>query len=367
MTRVLLKGYYGFRNTGDDALLAASAWGARQAYGTDVALTAVAGRIPVFPGSELTRAAYPAAGRLRGEARVRVWLEALKARAVVFGGGSVFHAGERLAQVETLLRIAGRGPHLAAGVSIGPFRSSADERACARVLRRLAFVGARDAESAALARSLAPDVQSRLTFDLAPLLLALGDGTPAPRAERRGVGVSLCDYERFTGGDERREALRRARIAQALRCLDPGLVDEIVFLDFNGDPACGDAQIHADVRAMLDGARISVRHVPYDSRPLEVLRTVAGLRAMIAMRLHAAVFGFLARTPTVILSYHPKCRGWAAQAGVPPSLVHDSVGFAAAELADAVTLAAQGRARPPSMPIPDAVERARLNFPPMAP
>lgn len=365
MMRVLLRGYYGFRNTGDDALLAATALGVRRAYGDAIAVTALASAIPAFPGSTLVRPAFPPVPRWRGERRVRLWAEALRARAVVFGGGSVFHARAGLPQLEALLRVAGRGPHLAAGVSIGPFRSSDEERACARVLRRMAFLGLRDEESADLARALAPGVPSRLTFDLAPLLLDMGDGVPAARAARRGLGIALCDYERFTGGDTRREAIRRARVARALRAVPRELVDELVLVDFNGDPESGDADVHADLSARLAGAGIPIRHVRYDARPLEALRTIGRLRAIVAMRLHAAVFAYLARTPAVILSYHPKCSGWAGQAGVPASMVHDSVDFDPADLARAIETALGGRAPAPSLPLATALERARLNFPAM--
>jgi polysaccharide pyruvyl transferase WcaK-like protein len=366
MTRVLLKGYYGFRNTGDDALCAASAWGARSAFGAGAALTMVGSTVPTFPGSERVTPAFRSAGRWRGEARIRTWVAAFRARAVLFGGGSVFHTAARLREVERLLRISGPGPHLAAGVSIGPLRSVADERACAGVLRRLAFLGLRDRESAEIAAALAPNVPSRLTFDLAPLLLALDERAARPPAARRGLGVAICDYERFTGGDLRRETLRRARVADLLRALDRELVDEIVFLDFNGHPDNGDAGVHGELRARIADRGIPVRTVPYDPSPLAVLEAVASLRAIVAMRLHAAVFGYLARTPTVILAYHPKCRGWAEQAGVAPSMVHDSVEFDPAEVARAVSEALLGRAPPPSLPVPVAVERARLNFPSMA-
>jgi polysaccharide pyruvyl transferase WcaK-like protein len=363
MTRVLLKGYYGQCNTGDDALLAASAWGARQTLGERIALTAVASSLPTFPGSDRIHALYPPVRRWRGEARVRLWVEALRSRAVLFGGGSVFHAGAGLTQVETLLRLVGHGPHVAAGVSIGPLRSLAEERACARVLRRLAFLGLRDPASAELARSLAPRVASRLTFDLAPLLLVLGNGESVPPARRRGVGLALCDFERFTGGDRRRDDLRRARLAEVVRALDRDAVDELVLVDFNGDPTRGDAPIHAEMASVAREAGLPVRRIPYDPRPLEVLRTVASLRAMVAMRLHGAVFGYLARTPTLILAYHPKCRGWAEQIRAPAELVHDSVDFDPAAVARTIAVAAGGGAREPALAVESAVELARLNFP----
>lgn len=359
----MLNGYYGFQNTGDDALLAAAVLGARWAYGAGITLTARASTIPTFPGSRLVRAAYPTAQRWRGERRVRLWLEAFRSRAILFGGGSVFHSRDGLEKVEHLLRLAGRGPHLGAGVSIGPFRSAADEQACARVLRRLTFLGLRDVKSTEIAKALAPGVPSELTFDLAPLLLVLDRDRRVPGEGRRGLGLALCDHERFTNGDLRREAARRERLGSVLRALDRDLVEEIVLIDFNGHPHKGDSRIHTEIRTMAEQAGIPTRLVPYDPRPLEVLRTIAGLRAMLAMRLHAAVFGYLVETPTVMLAYHPKCQGWAEQVGISDPLIHDSVDFDPVQLAAAVELALRGRAPVATLPISAALERARRNFP----
>jgi polysaccharide pyruvyl transferase WcaK-like protein len=362
--RVLLRGYYGFQNSGDDALLAASAFGVRRAYGTPISVAALASTIPEFPGSDSVGAAMPLAPRVRGEGRARLLWEAIRCDAVAFGGGSVFHARAGLERFEPMLRIAGRGPHLAAGVSIGPFRAATEERTCARILRRLAFIGLRDAESAQVAKALAPAVESKLTFDLAPLLKVLDDA-PAHVEQRRGIGLALCDHERFTNGDMRCEAARRARVHELLRILDRDLVDEIVLVDFNGHPERGDARLHSEIELMARALGFRTRHIPYEAKPLAVLRTISRLRAVLAMRLHAAVFGYLTQTPTIVLSYHPKCLGWAQQVGVADRLVHDSVEFDPRGLADTVARVLRGDHPEPSLPITAAVERALLNFPRM--
>lgn len=362
MKRVLLRGYYGYQNSGDDALLAASAWGVRQAYGTRISIAALATTIPVFPGSDRVRAAAPRVAWVRGHRRVHRMWEALRCDAMTFGGGSVFHGAAGLNEVETLLRLAGPGPHLAAGVSLGPFRAVHEERVCARILRRLAFVALRDEESAAMARALAPNVESRLTFDLAPLLTVL-EGAPAPAKRRHGIGIALCDYERFTKGDVRREAVRRARFGQLLKSLDGETVEELMLIDFNGHPAAGDTRLHLEVAAMARAIGIRARHIAYNANPLAVLQAVSRLRAMLAMRLHAAVFGYLVQTPTIILSYHPKCLGWARQAGLAASSVHDSVEFDPRTVAESLARASRGELPAPSLPVAAAVERAQLNFP----
>src|SRR5690606_14980556 len=55
--------------------------------------------------------------------------------------------------------------------------------------------------------------------------------------------------------------------------------------------------------------------------PLAMWRRVGTLRGLLAMRLHAAVFGFGNVTPTVLLSYEEKCDAWADMCGHPGSMI----------------------------------------------
>ena len=363
MKRVLLAGYYGMCNTGDDALLAVSAWGARRVYG-DVALHATASRIPSFPGSDRVQPVYPESQRFPGEARIRFLLSAALSQGVVFGGGSVFHDRANLRQKMQAVRLAGPGPNIAVGVSLGPFRSVRAERATAHLLEMLDFTGLRDKESADIARAIAPSARCTLTFDLAALLPAMAPTAPAEHRNPRTLGVAVCDYERFTGGDQSREAIRRRKLTAVLSKLDPSAVEEIVFVDFNGHPVYGDGPLHRELaNAVPRGIR--VRQTPYCSDPLAVLRLVRGMGALLAMRLHASIFAYVTCTPCVTLAYHPKCIGWARQIEAPSASVYDSAEFDPTEVSDTIYAALAGRLNSPGIPIPEAQRRALVNFPPL--
>jgi polysaccharide pyruvyl transferase WcaK-like protein len=338
MNRIFLAGFYGFHNTGDDALLAAGAWGVRQFLAPDRILVNVACP-PEFPGAEYLTPIYPPVQRFKYENRLRGYGAALLAKSVVYGGGSLFHTSSGIRSNINQLRLAGKGPHYAVGVALGPFRTGEDERTCADFLHRLEFIGLRDQESFEIARSIAPGVRSEKTFDLAPLLpRAAGlsiDNLGFP-GTRKGIGFSLCDYERFSHGDVSREAARREKLTEALKLLDPSDVEELVFIDFNGHPLLGDRKLHKEIAGRLNN-RFKIRHVPYCPNPIKMLREIASLRVIVAMRLHAAVFGYLAQTPTIMLSYHPKCNGWASDIGLPHQFVFDSVNFEPEQLVQRMT------------------------------
>ncbi|QCN97408.1 polysaccharide pyruvyl transferase family protein (plasmid) [Azospirillum argentinense] len=348
MTDTFLAGYYGMRNSGDDALLAVTAWGARHFLRAEK-LVASAARLPVLPGLDGVRGLYRCGNEARDHSRlVRMerrlcsFIGGLTTRRVIFGGGSVFHTHGDLRDKITLMRCAAARGHVALGVGIGPFRDSRAEKTCAELLKRLSFVGVRDEESLGIARAIAPDANVEKTFDLAPLLGdALAVAPPAPGAPRRGIGIALCKDELESDRDERIVE----RVAQAILRLPSWIAYEVVLIDFNGHDSHGDAPLHRRLAERLRNL-IPIRHLPYDPNPANVLRAISGLDAIVAMRLHAAVFGFLADTPTTLLSYHPKCDGWARDIGLSSKMVHDCEDLDPAALASSIESAIHGGARP---------------------
>jgi len=355
-TTALLIGYYGQCNTGDDAFLAVSAWAARRlGHGAVMANIEAALEVCGYAVQPLYQASW-----LRALKKWRTLARVRGASRVIFGGGSNFHTTCNMEEWTRWLDRAGAGPHLAAGVSIGPFRDAGAEAACARLLSRLAFVGVRDAASLERAQALHIDTPVELTFDIAPLLLQMTDLPPVH--ERRGLGIAICHYERYTQGDQAVEARRMAQLAAALtRVAQAGLLDEVVLIDFNGHPVYGDTPVHRELADLL-GTAVPVRHVPYHPDPRAVLRTIAGLRGLLAMRLHASMFAYLTNTPAVQIAYHEKCHEWARTIGAAPTLSHDSRTVSADALADALTLMLSPHYPVPTLPVSEALARAGKNF-----
>ena len=349
-------------NTGDDALLAVAAWGIKE-YLAPAELYATARTLPISKGIDTIKPIYAVKQRFKGEDRLREYLCALGTPQIIFGGGSLFSNGPAMKRKLNVLRLTRRVDHAALGVSLGPFRSGADEQICARLLRHFQFLGLRDQASLEIARAIAPDCPSAKTFDLS-VLLPLVDPAPVTlgAAEpRRGVGLAVCDYERYVGGDQQREADRRSLLAQTLKILSRESAEELVLFEFNGHEHYGDKNINERLIREL-GENIPVRYVPYSPEPGRILAEVAKLRALIAMRLHAAVFGYIADTPTVVLSYHPKCLGWTDQIGLNKELILESHDFSPGHLAELVTALTEGRIRTQKLDLPSAQQRALKNW-----
>ena len=357
-----LVGYYGRRNTGDDTFLTVSAWGARRYLGCDE-IYAVAGVLPNTHGIQVRPVHFTT--QLSTYDRIREWWSYSRAGSIVFGGGSNFHTRaymEGVSRKLELSRLARRSTVRAAvGVSIGPFRDARAETACAKLLNKLTFVGVRDRASYKRAMEIAPDARVELTFDLAPLLPVVTnvDVGEISRSSN-SLGVAMCNYERFVGGRVQDEERRIRIVAESIRN-NVGLVDEVVLFDFNGHEYFGDASVSNALAELLQGA-IPVRHFRYEADPVSMLRGIAGLRGMIAMRMHAAVFAFCSRTPFVLLAYHEKCREFGNMIGFPSELTFDASHLEVDAITRGIELILDGNGPLSLLPVETATENALRNW-----
>lgn len=307
-----LCGYYGMKNTGDDALLFATAWGAQNFL--NVQKTAISASCKMqIPEIELPFSSLSAKQHCKGHHRLQHYLAAVKSKRVIFGGGSVLHTTSDINMKTDMIRISGQ-PGIALGVGVGPFADTAAEFACAEFLRRCGYVGLRDAESFAIAKAIAPDANLFQTFDLAPQLLCAFNFS-FTGIERRGIAINLCPvgkFDNFSGADlERVNA-----IAQVIVRFWSETGEPIDLIDLNGHEVFGDTRLHQLLKAKLP-ENIQVNLIAYNPNPLAVLQQLASYRCVMSMRLHGAIMGFMANTPVLSLSYHAKCMGWCDQIGMP--------------------------------------------------
>ncbi|WP_075187212.1 polysaccharide pyruvyl transferase family protein [Teredinibacter haidensis] len=318
--RAFLCGYYGMKNSGDDALLLATAWGAKKFLGN----SRFAINSPVdlsIPGLGEFPPSLKPEQSFRGENRLRQYRASLASNRVIFGGGSVLHNAHDIGIKRHMIKLSGRKKALALGIGIGPFRNKEAENACAKLLDECAFVGVRDRESLDIANSIAPAANVELTFDLAPLLLA-HNFYPLPASQREGIAVCLCPNERFSG-NLMAEQNRLKALAASLLKIHRQTGKRITLLDFNGHPTLGDTQVHQELLQQLPSGVVA-EHIHYNPNPLTVVHTLSRFELVIGMRLHAAILAFIVDTPVISLNYHSKCYGWCKQIGMAENLQFNS-------------------------------------------
>ncbi|MCC7495267.1 MAG: polysaccharide pyruvyl transferase CsaB [Fimbriimonadaceae bacterium] len=318
--RVVLSGYYGYANLGDDAILLALCSALRAAGVAEIL-------VPAGPRP-------PAVGP-----PVR-WLPRYDWRAVraaLADGGVLLSGGGGLFQDSTSLRSLGyylghlwlaqraRRPVAVVAQSIGPLRRPLARWLVARALRRVQVLTVRDQGSLATIADL--DVRTPPARVLPDPAFGLPAPSPAAIAAARaqlGPGPRVLWWLRPTA--------HTATVLEAVRGALPqltGAQHQAVACQ-----AC-DQAVHEALSAVWSAAPLPPPSVS------EALALIAVADLVVAERLHPLIFAARVGTPAVAIQYDPKVAGLAADAGLPVA-GHDA-SLTAAALQQAVAAAWSAR------------------------
>ena len=354
-----LMGYYGMKNTGDDALLYSSRWAMHHILAYKKNLVSSTSSINCSEFGDIL--ALPKA-KFRGHHRLLHYKNALLSENIIFGGGSVLHSEKDIEFKRHLVALTQGKLSRCVGVGIEPFESTSAEKSCAKFLAECSFVGVRDADSLAVANAIAPKANVKLTFDLAPLLLC-HQSNRLVAIERKGVMFNFCqqaiDALGHTNVNNERRHIKMA--IETIKKVWQSTNEDIYLLDFNGHPILGDFHLHQQIISGLPDY-IPVIHIPYDPNPFRVLQRMAGFKVAVSMRLHAAILSYLANTPAISIIYHLKCKSWCRQIGVPEQYQFDVGDLCPKTLADTVTKGLELGFDLPKMNTDEAIKATLLNW-----
>jgi polysaccharide pyruvyl transferase WcaK-like protein len=360
-TDAYLVGYYGMRNSGDDALMHATAWGAKHILDCN-SLKIASHSNYQHQALGSYQANLPKRQRFPGQNRLTRYSHALHSKRIIFGGGSVLHSESDINLKRHLMALSGSKNSLALGVSLGPFKSLSAEKACAQFLNECAFSGLRDQHSLQIARDIAPNANSKLTFDLAPLILCSAGLKPAQNV-RNGIAFSLCQVAIDPMGkiDNQAETRRLAEFCQLISKLYENTGEAITLLEFNGHSLFGDWQVnHPIVTRLQQSVPITIK--PYNPDPIAVLQDLSTYKALVSMRLHGSILAYLVNTPVLSLNYHQKCRGWCQQVGMPFELQYDLKQLEVDKLVCQIEQGLTDGFAQPSLAVQDAIKCALTNW-----
>ena len=276
--RVLVSGYYGFDNTGDEAIALAITHEVARLGHTPVLLS----RDPAATAQAYGVAAAPRMSPLGLPGAV------LRAQVLLSGGGGLLQDKTSARTLDyylgviRLARLLGKRA-VVFNQSVGPL-SEAGRRRVRAGLRGVRAV-VRDRASQALLNELG--VTAELGGDPALLL------TPSPGLARDPDLVVLAPR-----GDEHEASLRLGRLAARLRA-EGRRVRVLSFMPSVDDAAAG--QVAGDVVST--------------SEPQRALDTIARAGFVVGVRLHAVILAAAAGTPFAGVSYDPKVAGFCADAG----------------------------------------------------
>lgn len=313
---VIFHGFYGQRNGGDDAFARVASMLADQHRVERCMFTA-------WPRAfaELGirgKAVYPEAARIPGELRARVVASSISAGTSVLFGGSTLFQRQRALDDQLLLVKADRVRLHACGISVGPFETTEDESAVARYLKAFDSISVRDPASYDRVARLAPDSKLTQGLDLALLLprrTRRADRIRTGEGARPVLGISVCTSA-SRGGDT---AADKARLAATLRLVNQAVRQtgaSVRLIVMNGHERHGDTTLTSLFGQQLDSST-DCEIVPYSPNTTTLIDALAGCTAVIAMRLHAAIFAFSSRVPVLLAAYHTKSKDFAEAVGYP--------------------------------------------------
>jgi len=313
--RLILNGYYGFDNFGDELILL-SLSRLFQHHGYELTVLSAS--------PTCTRQRY-GIGAVHRYNPLQVFITLLRSQGFISGGGgllqdstgpnSVIYYGVMM----ILARLFGLKV-MHAFTSVGPLNKPLSQKIAGFALNACDFVMVRDEKSAQLVEDLSGQVPM-IAADavwLLPPLDASRHKTPNPM---RGQGtsvwkvaVSLRPHHRFSLSNQ--QALAQ-HLASVLAQASLGLKIELSLV------SCEDAMdvplLYAFEEKLrqalpLDAqAKITIKHVPQT----QALTTFASVHWVVGMRYHALVAALLNQTDVYALDYDPKVHMLASDLGLP--------------------------------------------------
>lgn len=294
---VVISGYYGFSNAGDDALLASIADGLRARGIYRIAALARRSSHPAPGVRAVSRFCFPA-----------VWHALRHARLLISGGGSLLQdatSTKSLLYYTAVIRWAKRAglPVMVLANGIGPIRRASNRRRAVQALMEADDVSVREQASAEELIAMGiPAQRVRVTADPVYRL-------PAETSRGTGDYVVLSLRETADGADARAaedaavRALTEVCRARALRAVLLPMQPRY------------DSAICARAAQRLNDAGVEASVAP--QLTVEAIRAlIGGARAVAAMRLHALIFATAAAVPSLALSYDPKLDALMAYLGM---------------------------------------------------
>jgi polysaccharide pyruvyl transferase WcaK-like protein len=354
-------GYYGMQNSGDDALMYATAWAAKHIIGCENTKVGLYGNYTRETQSD-HQLSLKFNQKFPGQNRLLHYKTALQSKRIIFGGGSVLHSESDINLKRQLMSLSNPKKSLAVGISIGPFNSVGAEKSCAKFLNECGYVGVRDNESLEIANSIAPKANVIKTFDLAPLLLCSKKYKPK-KMKREGIALSLCSVAINAMGKTNllAEQQRFEQLSQLITQLYVKTGEPITLIEFNGHSSLGDWKINNNIINQLNKT-IPITIVKYEPNPIKLLENLSHYKAILSMRLHGSILGYLANTPVLSLNYHRKCKGWCEEVGMQEDYQIDLFNLNIEKIVSAIVKGLSTSFIPPILSVNSALKNSLSNW-----
>ncbi|APA93624.1 polysaccharide pyruvyl transferase family protein [Myroides sp. ZB35] len=315
-TDILFTGFYGHKNTGDDAFVEVASWGSQNYWNKkNNRFLAISKNLP---DTIVDSKGYPfTMPKTYGLQLTQLIKET---NYLISAGGSTIHS-KMLEQNPKMIAVKEKKRNKklkigGIGVSIGPFNSIKDEEAIKEYLKSIDFLAVRDQTSYDYANSLELPYKPIRAFDLAALLPGIYDYSKEVKDSQniKVIGVSVCPVESVHSGmDVVEEIKRNERLVDLLKQLDKKEEVHFRFYVINGNLNFGDLKLTQETILKVNPKSFEL--IGYQKNTKLVWNSIADCDFVVSTRLHASIFACFANTPFMLNEYHRKCSDFLMDIG----------------------------------------------------
>lgn len=289
--RVLISGYYGFHNIGDEAILKSIITALRQEK-PDIKITVLSNDI------EHTKNTYNVDAINRWNV-AKIYLELLKSDGLISGGGSLLQdvtSSRPITYYTAIMKLAklARKPVFIYAQGVGPISEDKNKKAVKKILNRVNYITLRDKESLDLVKSIGVTKEIDIVPD--PVMGFSIDGFESNICDKynglKYITVSVRDWEKATTNFLEKIAKSCDEIVAS--------GTSVVFIPMHGEHDYKTSK--KVVNMMTEKADI----FDYNASIEEKILCIKNSKLMIGMRLHALIFAATVNIPMIGISYDPK-------------------------------------------------------------
>lgn len=289
--RVLISGYYGFHNIGDEAILKSIIIALRQEK-PDIKITVLSNDV------EHTKMTYNVDAINRWNIG-KIYLELLKSDGLISGGGSLLQdvtSSRPIIYYTSIMKLAklARKPVFIYAQGVGPISEDKNKKAVKRILNKVNHITLRDKESLDLVKSIGVTKDIEIVPD--PVMGFSIEEFESNICDKynglKYITVSVRDWEKATTNFLEKIAKSCDEIIAS--------GTSVVFVPMHGEHDYKTSKKVVDM--MTEKADI----FDYSASIEEKILCIKNSELMIGMRLHALIFAATVNTPMIGISYDPK-------------------------------------------------------------